>query len=192
MRPGPRGPAAIETSSAPAEAVEVRPAGERFLGITPARSLWIAPGRIGFMSTQRREGRWRLARCMDRAAASGHRASACYARDFHAFAGGRTARPRIAARFHPSGKSLSPGTPEWFHPSDGSPSPGTPDGMATNSLQSDCRTLELVRLIGCGSPPVRDGRRADAVTQAFLRSSFPPIPRLPVLRVSIRPVRGYR
>ncbi len=39
-----------------------------FLSISPAWSRWIAPGRIGFMSTQRRENR-RLASCTDRVAA---------------------------------------------------------------------------------------------------------------------------
>ena len=41
-----------------------------FSSISPAWSLWIALGRIGFMSTQRREDR-RLASCTDRAGAPG-------------------------------------------------------------------------------------------------------------------------
>ena len=43
---------------------------EVFSSISPAWSLWIALGRIGFMSTQRREDR-RLASCTDRAGAPG-------------------------------------------------------------------------------------------------------------------------
>jgi hypothetical protein len=106
----------------------------------------LEPGRIGFMNTQRRENhstpatkayrrrsrnRWRRTSCTQRAGAPGHASPAPIARESRARANGGTAPPALSAS----------------HPSDGDPSPGAPDGLATNSLQSDCRTMKFVQIV---------------------------------------------
>ena len=68
--------------------------------ISPACSRWIAPGRIGFMSTQRREDRSRVARCKDRPGCSGREFPTFRAETLHANAEGQTApleEPALAA-----------------------------------------------------------------------------------------------
>jgi hypothetical protein len=40
-----------------------------------------------------------------------------------------------------------PAPHQQFHPSDKDRSPGTPGRVATNSLQLDCRTIQLVRVV---------------------------------------------
>ena len=102
---------------------------EEFSSISPARSRWIAPGRIGFMSTQRREDHLRLAHCKERVGSSGDRFPGSPARNLPAFAAGRTAPP------------------------------GTlPALEATNSLPPDHRKQQPVRLVffdvRMGSPPL--------------------------------------
>jgi hypothetical protein len=76
-----------------------------------------APGRIGFMSTQRREIRWRNRSCMGYAGLSGIAFPGPIARYNRAYASGGTAPPDLPARF------------------------------ATNSLQSGFRIVQLDRLV---------------------------------------------
>jgi hypothetical protein len=124
------------------------------------------PAGQGFMSTQRRASRWRPTDCMERAESYGLSSSAFFALIDHAHASGGTA---------PSGFF-----PTRFHPSDKDPSPGAPERLATNSLQSDYRSTQFVRLvpmnIRLGSPPPGAGSRAAAVTLKSFGSSFPHIP----------------
>ena len=91
-----------------------RAARARFSSISPAWSRWIAPGRIGFMSTQRRDGRSaattetgrrrmrhgsRLAHCKDRANRSEQANAVLPTWVFPASASGQTAHlPAMAAR----------------------------------------------------------------------------------------------
>jgi len=108
------------------------------------------PGRIGFMSTQRRENRWRPTGCMDRVRAFGHFCLALLTRYCHALASVVTAPPVI---------------PAW---------------LATKSLQSDHRINQLLRLVLRNIPhslsPPGAGSRVAAATAASFRSSFPHIP----------------
>jgi hypothetical protein len=122
---------------------------------SPARSRWIAkPGRIGFMSTQRRESRWRRTSYTERTEASRHTSLASDMQYGRAYANSGTAPP------------------------------GTPARLATNSLQTDhhleqfVRCVQLVRLATrCGSPPPRGaGRCAATGTPATHRSSLLHIP----------------
>ena len=106
-----------------------RPQERNFQSTSPAWSRWIAPGRIGFMSTQRREDHLRLALYKDRAGNSVDRFHGSPAREFFARAAGRTAPPESPAR------------------------------TATNSLSSDHHNQQPVRLvlidIRIGSPPIQ-------------------------------------
>jgi hypothetical protein len=112
------------------------------------------PGRIGFMSTQRRENRWRRISCIasedfsgipggvflpSRLRESGKKIPGSIARRNRTDANGGTAPPGFSAWFYPSDERLSPGTPEW---------------LATNSLQSGYRIVQLVpQDLRHGSPP---------------------------------------
>jgi hypothetical protein len=107
--------------------------------ILPAWSRWIARGRIGFMSTQRREDRnssattirrrgfwsrlW-LATCKDRVCSLGSTTPTPPARNLHAIATGRTAPPVML-----------------------------PTSEATNSLPSDYQSQQPARLLRLYSPP---------------------------------------
>ena len=165
----------------------------------------LEPGRIGFMNTQRREDRWQRITCTQRAGASplsdrswspgwlsDDEISALIAQLSRAFAKVGTAPDW----FHPSDEDLSPGAPDWFHPSDEDLSPGAPDWLATNSLQSDYRCLNLVISAGfvcfvCkdsrrSSPPPGNGMRAATGALTTHRSSLPFIPS-PSGFVSIHP-----
>jgi hypothetical protein len=105
-----------------------------------------------------RWGQWRPVRCMECAEVLGQVISPSFPQRSHAHANGRTASS------HPSDKNLLPGLPAR---------------LAANSLQSDRRTRQLVRLvlfIRSGSPPPPGGRRV-----SVFRSSFPPIPLPPGL-----------
>src|SRR6202021_2643787 len=82
---------------------------EVFSSISPAWSRWIAHGRIGLMSTQRRVDHLRLAHRMDRAASSGDRLRCSPAREIFAIAAGQTAPPESPAR-------RAPNSPLWDHP----------------------------------------------------------------------------
>lgn len=122
-----------------------------FSSISPARSGWTAhPAGQGFMSTQRRENRLRPTGCMERAEGLGLSSTAFLARFDHA---------------HASGGTAPPGFPVW---------------LATNSLQSDYRNTQLVRLVPLstrlGSLPPGGSRRAAAVTLQSFGSSTLHIP----------------
>jgi hypothetical protein len=112
------------------------------------------PAGQGFMSTQRRANRMRKIVCMERAGGFELSLSSVTARHDHAHASGGTA---------PAGFS-----PEW---------------LATNSLQTDYRNTQLVRLvrqnIRRGSPPPGAGRSSAAVTLRSFGSSLSHIPSLP-------------
>jgi len=83
-----------------------------------------SPGRIGFMSTQRRADRWQRRNCAERAEAAKIFFFALFAWLFRACANVLTAPPQLAA---------------W---------------LATNSLQLDYRFVQLVcQDVGLGSPP---------------------------------------
>jgi hypothetical protein len=121
----------------------------------------LVPGRIGFMSTQRRESRWQRTSCTERAGPLGKAIPGPIARNGRARASGGTAPPGISA-FHPSDESLSSGFPAW---------------LATNSLQSGYRIVQLVRQdLRLGSPPFGAGRGAETGTSATHGSSLPHIP----------------
>jgi hypothetical protein len=113
----------------------------------------LEPGRIGFMSTQRRENRWQRTSCTKSARASGHANPAPIALHCRALATVGTAPPAISA---------------W---------------LATNSLQSDHSYLNFVTLawfvsqdIRRSSPPPGAGIRAATGTRTTRRSFLPFIP----------------
>ena len=168
---------------------------EVFSSISPARSGWIAPGRIGFMSKQRRENRptpateslrgWR--RFISRPAAATGRGSI---RNGSRPAGrlernGCNEIPMARVDFvNASGTAAPPASLASFHN-------GTVislEAPAATSLQSDSNTL-LVGLVPTrtcrGRSPYRAGRHD-------IRPLHPNRSPLPVLRVSIHPCRGYR
>jgi hypothetical protein len=143
-----------------------------------------APGRIGFMSTQRRENRWQRTSCTEsgslawhmlpdgvqRAGPNGKSFPGSFARQDCAIANGGTAPPGI---YPLNDRNLSMGVPAW---------------LATNSLHLDCRIVELVRLVclarqdaRSGSPPLGAGRRASTGTRRFTDHSYCPPPSLPDL-----------
>jgi hypothetical protein len=114
----------------------------------------LEPGRIGFMSTQRRENRWQRINCTHRGSVSGFANPAPIAQHGRAYAKVGTA-------------------PIWFRPSDKELSPGALDWLATNSLQSDHRTIQFARQnIRRSSPPPGAGCRAASATLATHRSSL--------------------
>ena len=99
------------------------------------------------MSTQRRENRWQRNNCTDSAGYSDQKLATPIARNAGAFATVGTAPPIVSAR------------------------------LATNSLQSDHRTTQLLdREFHLGSPPLPAGNRAAFGTPATSRSPHPLIP----------------
>jgi hypothetical protein len=158
-----------------------------------------APGRIGFMSTQRRENRsipatkncrrglryrWRHLICTERAAPSRDCILGTIARQDCADDNGGTAPSGFPA-FHPSGEDLPLGAPA-FHPSGEDLPLGAPAWLATNSLLSDSRIVPLVLLVGlvqlgqlllhhC-SPPFGLSFGVETSTSATYGSSIPHIP----------------
>jgi len=102
--------------------------------ISPAWSPWIAPGRIGFMKTQRLQDCLRLARCKDCVGNSGIQFPSSPARELPAIAAGQTAPP-----VHRSASA------------------------ATKSLLSDHPRQSFVRLVSFqlrfGSPPKQASER---------------------------------
>jgi hypothetical protein len=137
---------------------------EVFSSISPAWSRWIAHGRIGLMSTQRRVDHLRLVHCMDRVASSGDRLRCLPARENFAIAAGRTAPPESPAR------------------------------TATNSLSSDHHNQQPVRLvlfdIRIGSPPLA---KTSAKWSSLEHPPVYPTIHSSADRVrSIRPCRVYR
>ena len=121
----------------------------------------LAPGRIGFMSTQRRENRWQRRSCTQ-----------CEAP-------GRRFLPEGVQRAGPPGEEI-PGLIARHHRADasgGTAPPGFPAWLATNSLQSGYRIVQLVRQdLRLGSPPFGASRGAETGTSATHGSSLPHIP----------------
>jgi hypothetical protein len=114
-----------------------------------------APGRIGFMSTQRREDRLRRTSCTGPSDALGSVVSGPRARCISAIASGGTAPPRLSAR------------------------------LATNSLQSGYRIVQLVQFVQfvrqdlrLSSPPFAASLGAANGRPASHGSSLPHIPSL--------------
>ncbi len=112
-----------------------------------------APGRIGFMSTQRRENRWRRISCTQHTGLYGKSTPGPVARCACTNAGGGTAPPE---------------TPAW---------------LATNSLQSGHRIVQLVQFVQIvrrdyrhSSPPFGAGPGLETGTIATHGSSPPRIP----------------
>jgi hypothetical protein len=150
------------------------------------------------MSTQRRASRWRKTGCMDGSKSLELSSSGSSAQFDHAHGNGRTAP---AGFFHPSDKDLSPGAPARFHPSDKDLSPGAPARLATNSLQSDYHSTQLVGLVPSnirrGSPPPGAGSHSAASRLKSQGSSLlhipfpsgfarllPSLPRVPIAKGS--------
>ena len=131
---------------------------------SPAWSRWIALGRIGFMSTQRREDHLRLAHCKDRAVSWGIGILCLLARELFVIVAGRTAPPETPAR------------------------------AATNSLSSDDHNQQPVRFvytnIRIGSPPSRRVSRLRPDLGHL--AGYPPIHSSADCARPIRPCRVYR
>ncbi len=174
---------------------------EVFSSISPARSGWIVPGRIGFMSTQRRENRSTQATKSFR---GGRRListpeAITSQRDFLSVLrpSGRLERDGYklipVARFielRSSGMAAQPVDLAFFH-NEKWISLGTP---AATSLQSDSST-PLVRLVPRGTCRGWSPRRAERHDTRPLRirlTSLPNLSPFPAPHVSILPCRGYR
>jgi hypothetical protein len=121
-----------------------------FKEIGPAGPDGQAPGRIGFMSTERREG-LRPVRFMACIGASGFEFPVPSASRRETLSQGQTARPEENS-----------------------------GSVGHNSFKLDRRTLELVRLkvfrFLYGSRPIPGGRPEQPATRALLRLSFSPTP----------------
>jgi hypothetical protein len=147
-----------------------------FSSTSPARSRWTArPAGQGFMSTRRRENRWRRTSCTGRARASGEAIPSPVARRGSADASGGTAPPGIPV-YYPSGRFLSMGTPA-YRPSGRFLSPRLPAWLATISPPSGYRIVQFVRQeLRHGSPPFGAGPGAATGTAATHGSDLPHIP----------------
>jgi hypothetical protein len=116
---------------------------------------------LGFMSTQRRENRWRRTDCTRRIELPEE-----FFRGFKARLGCVNA----------SGGTAPPGIQAWFHLSDENPSPGIPEWLATNSLQLGYRIVQLVlQDLRHDSPPFGTGSGGEAGTPATHEASLPHI-----------------
>ena len=120
------------------------------MGYTAGGSSWTAPGRIGFMSTERREG-LRPVGSMACIGASGFETPVPYASRRETLSQGQTAPPGVSF-----------------------------GSVGHNSLKLDRRTLELVRLrvfrFRHGSPPTSGVPVGQPALRAQFRSSFSPTP----------------
>jgi hypothetical protein len=122
----------------------------------------LEPGRIGFMSTQRRENRWQRTSCTQRAGAS-------------RVPGDRSLSPGWRASGHANPAPIA--QHGRAHAKVGTAPPATRAWLATNSLQSDHRTIRLVKQnIRRSSPSPRTGCRAASAILATHRSSLSFIP----------------
>jgi hypothetical protein len=141
----------------------VRSARVNFSSISPAWSKMDArPAGQGFMSTQRRENRWRRNSWTGSAKAYGVTISGTIAQPDCAEVSGGTAPPVFLASSHPSDVELSPGASV---------------GMATNSLLSGYRIVRLVlQDLRHSSPPLGAGLGAETGTPAIHGSPLPHIP----------------
>jgi len=151
-------------------------------GISPAWSRWIAPGRIGFMSTQRREDRaapataagrgasWSgsFTRSKDRAGILGSQFPSSAARDLSGNTLSRTAPPARFPAVIPADDFRS----------------GIAGQAATNSLRTDCRNQEPVRPYRFGSPPMRQADLRRSIGE--YASGDPPIS-LPAVSARLHP-----
>ena len=107
----------------------------------------LEPGRIGYMSTQRRENRWQRISCTGSAGVLGRES------------------PSLFARQGPACATV------------GTAPPGTPVRLATNSPQSDHQTAQLAAQdYHRGSPPPGAGLRAESGLPAAFGSSLSQIP----------------
>lgn len=97
------------------------------------------------MSTQRRESRWRRPAWTGRAGGAGQAIPVPSAPCASAGPGGGTAPPGLLA---------------WCHPSDQDLSPGAPVGLATNSLPSGYRIVQLVPIVLIVQSVWRDRRQS--------------------------------
>ncbi len=122
-----------------------------------------APGRIGFMSTQRRENRSQRTGCTDCARPSGELIPGLFARTNRVYASGGTAPPGFPAIYQPGDEELS----LWV-----------PVSLATNSLLSGYRIVQLVRHFrALGWPPSTAAwGSATGTNSATHGSSLPHIP----------------
>jgi hypothetical protein len=147
-----------------------------FSSISPARFRWTArPAGQGFMSTRRRENRWRRKSCTGRARASGEAIPSPIARRGSADASGGTAPPGIPV-YYPSDRNLSMRAPA-YRPSGNNLSPRPPAWLATNSPQSGYRIVQFVRQeLRHGSPPFGAGPGTATGTPATHGSDLPHIP----------------
>jgi hypothetical protein len=130
-----------------------------------------APGRIGFMSTQRRASRSRRTNRTECAEMMGQTGSTFGTRFGRSIANGATAplTPIIWLAW------------AWLLQCDAGMSPEARDRVATDSLLSDHRFEPLARLNSrCGSPPLKvEGRTEESAPPATHWSSTPHIPKLP-------------
>jgi len=141
----------------------VRPARAKILlKYFAGRFRWTArPAGQGFMSTQRRENRWQRTSCTGRAGVLGMAFAGPIARHARAAATVGTAPPSLSASFHPSDEDLSPGAPEE---------------LATISLQSGNRIVQLVlQELRHGSPSFWAGPGEESGTPANHGPSLPHI-----------------
>jgi len=134
------------------------------------------PGRIGFMSTQRRENRWRRTSCFAGAGLSGIPGGGLLPLGWRpsgiAFPGLIARRNRTDA----NGGTAPPVSLAWFHPSDKNSSPGASAWLATNSLPSGTRIVQLVlQDPRHGTPPFGAGPGAASGTPANLGAPLPRI-----------------
>jgi hypothetical protein len=133
----------------------------------------LEPGRIGFMSTQRRENRWQRRNCTQRAETSSFLDDRSMLLVWKVSG---NASPGPVAQ-HGRAYAKVGTAPVWLHPSDKDLSPGAPDWLATNSLQSDYNNLQIARQnIRRSSPPPGAGCCAAFATSATYRSSLPRFP----------------
>jgi hypothetical protein len=121
-----------------------------FLRYLAGGSRWIAPGRIGYMSTERREGLWPVRSLVNIGATGFEIPDPCASRR-ETSSQGQTARPEVNS-----------------------------GSVGHKSLQLDCRSLELVRLrvfrFRHGSPPSTGSHIDQPDSRALLRLSHSPTP----------------
>ena len=134
---------------------------EVFLSISPAWSRWIAPGRIGFMSTQRRDGRSApTTEAGRRGTRHGSRLAHC-----------KDLQNRANRLGHANADSLT-----WDIPA--SASRQMPAMAAPSTLQQDTRCdiskQQPVRSFWPGSPPVRQAAALETFFDRLI--GYPPTP----------------
>jgi hypothetical protein len=136
-----------------------------------------SPGRIGFMSTQRRENRWQRTGCTGGGAPGRHLLPLGDGRAEPSQASGSVMQLGCA---NASGGTAPPGFLAWFHLSDENTSPVASAWLATNSLQWDCLRAQFASLARRhrpdkrrSSPPLGAGQSAATGTPATHGASPP-------------------